>query len=282
MSTTVGIFDSGVGGLTVAEALHRLVPALPQRYVADTAWFPYGLRSDAEVDGRALALADALVREGCALLVVACNTASSAALEHLRATYRVPVVGMEPPLKPAAERTRSGRVAVLVTPATARGERLARLHANHANGVEVETVPMPGLADLVEGGEIRGERVETLLREALAGPLARGVDQIALGCTHYGFLRAAVERLAGGAAQVVDAAEAVARRVVQQLEEHGLQMPPPGADAPVVWSVTGDPAAFEAVLALLREAGAALPPMRMQGRLVEGALGLASPKDTEA
>lgn len=270
MSTTVGIFDSGVGGLTVAGELHRLLPALPLRYIADTACFPYGNRTEAAVRERALALAGRLVDGGCSLLVVACNTASSAALERLRATIPVPVVGMEPPLKPAVERSRSGRVAVLVTSATARGARLARLHDSHANGAEVETVPAPGLADLVESGEIAGERVERLLRSVLAAPLRRGVDQIALGCTHYGFLRPVLERIVGDAVQVVDAAEPVARRARQQLEEHRLTVPG-GARVPgenseqageqtVVCSVTGDAAAFEAALTRLRAAGAPLPP----------------------
>src|SRR5438094_818658 len=110
MRSTVGVFDSGVGGLTVVAALHRLLPSLPIRYIADTAYFPYGERSPAEVEARAVALAEQLVDEGCALLVVACNTASSAALERLRERFVVPIVGMEPPLKPAAERSRSGKV----------------------------------------------------------------------------------------------------------------------------------------------------------------------------
>ncbi len=263
MSNTVGIFDSGVGGLTVAGELHRLLPALPLRYIADTACFPYGSRSEDAIRERALTLAERLVDGGCSLLVVACNTASSAALERLRATVGVPVVGVEPPLKPAVERSRSGRVAVLVTPTTASGARLARLHDSHANGAEVETVPTPGLADLVESGEIDGERVERMLRSALAEPLRRGVDQIALGCTHYGFLRPVLERIIGDAVQVVDAAEPVARRTLQQLEEHGL-MPSDGeGEQSVVCYVTGDPAAFEAALTRLRAAGAPLPPTRV-------------------
>ena len=115
----VGVFDSGVGGLTVAAALHRLDPTLPLRYFADSARFPYGERPPQELAERALAIGAQLVAQGCRLLVVACNSASSAALEALREHVDTPVVGMEPPLKPAVERSRSGRVAVLVTPATA-------------------------------------------------------------------------------------------------------------------------------------------------------------------
>lgn len=268
MRTTVGIFDSGVGGLTVAEALHRRAPALPIRYIADCASFPYGDRSEDEVTERSLTLARRLIDEGAVLLIVACNTASSAALPRLREALDVPVVGMEPPLKPAVERSKSGRVAVLVTEATARGDRLARLHEHHSNGAHVETVPMPGLADLVERGEIAGDRVEATLREGLAGPLARGADQIALGCTHYGFLRPVLRSLFGDAAEVVDAAEPVAQRARQQLAEHGIAVPDTGAPEAVLCSSTGDPEELRATIARLAAAGAALPPTTVLNEVV--------------
>jgi glutamate racemase len=254
----VGVFDSGVGGLTVAAAIRRLMPALPILYIADTAYFPYGERSEEEVSARALALGEQLVELGCNLIVVACNTASSAALEALRARFEVPVVGMEPPLKPAAEHTRSGRVLVLATPSTARGERLQRLHRDHGGDAQIETLPMPGLADLVEAGEIDGPRIEAALASALAGPLAAGTDEIALGCTHYGFLRPALARLLPAGVEVLDAAEPVARRVRQQLEAHGLEIPQ-GRALHVTCLATGDPQAFAATIERLRAAGADLP-----------------------
>jgi glutamate racemase len=263
MPATVGIFDSGVGGLTVADALHRLLPALPLRYVADTACFPYGERSEEAVQERSMKVARRLVAEGCSLLVVACNTASSAALERLRAELDVPIVGMEPPLKPAVEHTRTGRVAVLVTPGTARGDRLARLQDDHAGDVEVEMVPMPGLADLVEHGDIAGPAVERAVGDGLADPLRRGVDAIALGCTHYGFLRPVIERLAGQDVEVIDAAGPVARRVHQQLEAHDLPHDGKAGEAAIACSVTGDAGAFAGAVARLREDGASLPELRI-------------------
>ena len=269
MRTVVGVFDSGVGGLTVADALHRLSPTPPLRYLADSAGFPYGERSERDVADRASRLAQRLVDDGCALLVIACHTATSAALERLRSALPVPVVGVEPPLKPAAERSRSRRVAVLVTPATARGERLTRLHRDHAGDAQVETVPMPGLARAVEAGEVGGPRVERLLREALAAPLRRGVDQVALGCTHYGFVRPALERVLAGAAEVIDAAAPVARRTRRQLEAYAPESldgdgeQAERAEQPVICSTTGDPTAFEALLQRLRAAGAQLPPLRV-------------------
>ncbi len=260
MATAVGIFDSGVGGLTVGAALHRLLPALPIRYIADTAYFPYGERSAAEVEARSRALTARLIAEGCDLVVVACNTASSAALERLRAEFAAtPIVGMEPPLKPAVERTRTKRVAVLATPGTVSGERLARLRDAHGGDVDVVTLAMPGLADLVESGEVDGERVESMLRAALDAA-GDGIDEVALGCTHYGFLRPALEALVDAHVEVLDAAEPVARRVHHQLKAHALDVPE-GAEVVVQADATGDIQAFRETVARLRAAHALLPPI---------------------
>jgi glutamate racemase len=256
----VGIFDSGIGGLTVARALHSRVPMLPIRYLADTAFFPYGSRDPVEVSARALTLGQSLVDQGCMVLVVACNTASSAALELLRAKLPVPVVGMAPPLKPAAEQSRSGRVLVLATEGTVAGERLAELEANHARDVTVEMVPMPGLADLVELGEASSDRVRAQLSEAVAGPVALGADAVALGCTHYGFVAATLRGLLPDSVMVIDAADAVARRTVDVIRENGLVIGA-GDPLPVMYEVTGDVALFDKAMACLREAGEELPPM---------------------
>ena len=263
MDATVGIFDSGVGGLSVAAALHRMRPALPIRYLADTAFFPYGDRSVAEIRTRTIEIAQRLVDEGCTLLIVACNTASSAALEALRAALAIPVVGMEPPLKPAVERSRTGRVVVLATPATTAGERLARLRANHGGTTHVTVLPMPTLADHVEDGVVSGARVDAMLRDALAGPLRDGIDVVALGCTHYGFLRAAIEAVVPRSVHVIDAAEPVARRAVSLLAQAGSDPGPDGTPREVLCYATGDAARFAATVARLRAAGADLPPLRV-------------------
>ena len=265
MTTTVGILDSGVGGLTVAAALHRRRPALPIRYVADTAGFPYGDRPEAAVTARVLAIGERLVGEGCGLLVVACNTASSAALDELRSRVSVPVVGMEPPLKPAVAASAAGRVAVLATPATARGARLARLERAHGGGACVETVPMPGLASLVERGVIEGDEVERTLRSSLAEPLARGVDVIALGCTHYGFLGPALERLLPAGVRALDAAEPVARRCEELLAASGGLPDPAAVEEPVHCRATGGVRRLEKALGRLLKSGASLPPLELAG-----------------
>lgn len=263
MGAIVGIFDSGVGGLSVAAALHRLRPTLPVRYVADTAFFPYGHRSSAEIAARAAEIAGGLIDDGCTLLVVACNTASSAALESLRQSFSVSIVGMEPPLKPAVERSRSGRVAVLATPATTTGDRLARLRANHGGGAHVTVLPMPGLADLVEEGVVNGARVDAVLRAALERPLREGIDAVALGCTHYGFLRTAIEAIVPRNVHVIDAAEPVARRVVSLLGEAGGDPGEGGEPVEVLCYATGDRTRFAAAIQRLAAAGADLPPLRV-------------------
>ena len=264
MTTTVGILDSGVGGLTVASALHRLLPALPVRYVADTAAFPYGDRPEALVSARVIAIGERLAVEGCGLLVVACNTASSAALEALRSAVAVPVVGMEPPLKPAVAASASGRVLVLATTVTARGDRLARLERRHAGGARVETVPMPGLASLVERGVVAGDEVEGMLRTALAGPLARGVDVIALGCTHYGLLGATLARLLPPGVRALDAAHPVARRCRELLAASGGLPAASSAETTVDCRATGDVRGLAAALDRLRASGADLPPLDLR------------------
>jgi glutamate racemase len=261
MVARVGIFDSGVGGLTVAAELHRQQPSLHIRYVADTAYFPYGGRDAAEVAERALALGAMLVADGVDALVVACNTASSAGLELLRARFGVPVIGMEPPLKPAVEASASRVVAVLATPGTARGDRMARLHERYGEGAQVHTLPMPGLADLVEAGEVEGERVERMIREALAAPLAAGADAVALGCTHYGFLRPTLLRLLPEGVRIIDAAEPVARRTRDVLRAAGLEAEPGDERPEILCYATGDPAGLEETIERLRRAGAELPPL---------------------
>ena len=273
MLAHIGVFDSGIGGLTVVRALHEREPTLPIRYLADTAFFPYGGRTASELRERALTLGHSLVDQGCTLLVVACNTASSAALERLRAELPVPVVGMEPPLKPAAQQSRSGRVVVLATEGTVAGERLAQLEANHARDVMVQVVPMPGLADLVELGESTGERVRARLSAAVAEPVSLGADAVALGCTHYGFVAETLRELLPESVVVIDAADAVARRTVDVIRERGLEIGD-GEPLPVVYEVTGDVALFDQAMARLREAGEALPPMvdaRKSGLMAGGA-----------
>jgi glutamate racemase len=268
--STIGVFDSGVGGLSVVQALRILRPDLPIIYIADTAMFPYGGRSDAELSARALEIGAELVSRGCSLLVVACNTASSAALEQLRERFDVPIVGMEPPLKPAVERSRRGHVVVLATETTSSGARLARLRSSFGADAVVTIRPMAGLADMIEEGETQGDRVEAVLRDALLEAIDAGADAVALGCTHYAFVRDAIARIVRPDVQVIDASEPVARRVLSLLGDGQPASRPPAPERvphaadtagaePVTVLVTGSRERFAQTVDRLRGAGVPLP-----------------------
>lgn len=214
----IGIFDSGLGGLSVLAAVARQLPHADLGYLADTAHVPYGAKPDEFIRGRVLAIGRHLVEaRGCRLLVVACNTATAAALNELRRQHPgVPVVGVEPGVKPAAAGSRTRRIAVLATEATARSERLARLIREHADGVAVEVVSCPGWATRVETLRLDGPEFDAEVRGVVEPLLARGVDRLVLGCTHYSFLAEILAPLAAGRAELIDVAEPVARQVVRQ------------------------------------------------------------------
>lgn len=209
----IGVFDSGLGGLSV---LATLIDALPQadfRYYADTAHVPYGNKSDDVIQGRVLAIGQDLVGMGCELLVVACNTATAAAVQALRAAHPgIPVVGVEPGIKPAAQETRSGKIAVLVTESTARSTRLQKLIRDHANGIDVHVEPCPGWATHVEMLQLSDPALAEDIRKRIKPLLADGVDRIVLGCTHYSFLSPLLKDAIGNHATLIDVADAVARQ----------------------------------------------------------------------
>ena len=219
----VGIFDSGLGGLSVAREIRGRLPSEPLLYFADTAYCPYGGRPLEEIRARSVAAAEELLRRGAKVIVVACNTASGAALEALRERFDTPIVGLEPAVKPAAEATRSRQVGVLATEATLRTERFERLLRDHADDVRVHALPGPGLVELVEAGKLTGEEVSATLEPLLRPLLDAGVDHLVLGCTHYPFLREAIAELAGGSVVVVDSGEAVARQLERVLAGNGLR-----------------------------------------------------------
>jgi glutamate racemase len=210
----IGVFDSGVGGISVLREVRRLLPGEDLVYVADSGHCPYGGKSYAEIQVRACAITRFLVGQGAEVVVVACNTATAAAIETLRATFGdVPIVGMEPAIKPAVAATRSGVVGVLATGATLGGERFAGLAQRFSDGVELLTQACPGLVERVEAGDLDGPQTLGLLRLYVQPLLARGADTLVLGCTHYPFLRGALLELVGPQVVLIDTGEAVARQV---------------------------------------------------------------------
>ena len=257
-SSPIGIFDSGVGGLAVLVELERLLPGEDLIYYADTAHFPYGPRPADEIRARAEAVTRDLMERGAKLIVVACNTATSAAIAHLRETFAAPFVGMEPALKPAAERTMAGRVVLLVTPGTAAGEKLAALIDRFGAEVAVQTVPAPGLAEQVESGALDAPETRALVRRYLQPALASGADVVVLGCTHYAFLRDLVEQEAGPGVAVIEPSAAVARQAARLLAQQHLRNPRHEGGR-VQYVVSGDRAAFESVRDRLLAAHAGAP-----------------------
>lgn len=245
----VGIFDSGVGGLSVLGQFQKLAPAERVIYFADTAYFPYGPRPAAEVRKRAFAIVHRLLASDVKLVIVACNTASAAAIDDLRAMFPVPFVGMVPGVKPAASRSASGRVVILATPGTLDGELYARVVEEFGGRARITSVPGAGLAELVEDGKMGAAKTREALRQMLGPEVAAGADTVVLGCTHYHFLTADIRAEFPGL-DVIDTSEAVARRALQQLEEFNLSAPP-GQRGQLDLIVTGDPARFRAAMATL-------------------------------
>lgn len=249
MTAPVGVFDSGVGGLSVAREIRRALPAEHLLYVADTAYVPYGDRSEEEVRARTLAIGAWIQAQGAKVLVVACNTASGAALEALRETLTIPVIGLEPALKPAVRETRVGRVGVMATRGTIASARFQRLVDNYADGVQVVRDPCPGLADLVEDGMLAGPELDVRIRDYVAPLREAGVDTVVLGCTHYVFVRDAIQRALGPEVRLLDSGEAIARRTRQILTEaDALETDGTGS---LRLMTTGDPADVGTVVARL-------------------------------
>jgi len=240
----IAVFDSGLGGISVARDLRAQAPEEPILYLADTRFCPYGDRPFAEIRERSLLVGSFLVERGAKALVVACNSASGAALEALRENLSVPVVGMEPAVKPAAAATRNGRVGVMATAATLSADRYERLMHAHAREIRVTGQACPGLVELVERGETEGDRVREVL-QPLLGPLREaGVDTVVLGCTHYPFLREAIIGIMGPDVTLIESGPAVARHTLRTLAEKDARAAPrPGANpAPMRFLTTGDPA----------------------------------------
>ncbi len=241
----IGVFDSGVGGLSVWREIVRLMPNESVIYLADQARVPYGDRTKGEVERFTHDSVAWLLSQDVKLVVIACNTASAAALTSLRQRWpETPIVGMEPAVKPASQRTRTGHVGVLATPGTLRAERFSSLVERFANGVHVHTVMGTGLVKMVEQNKLGGPEVEARLRAILAPVLEANIDHLVLGCTHFPFLAASLRRVLGDGVQLVDPAPAVARQTQRVLAREGLQR---ALSEPGLWRfvTTGELAHFQ-------------------------------------
>jgi glutamate racemase len=245
----VAVFDSGIGGLSVAREIRRALPSEDLLYFADTAYVPYGDRPSEWVRERSLVIGRWLQERGAKVLVVACNTASGAALEALREALSIPVIGLEPAVKPAVRDSPGGRVGVMATTGTLASARYARLVETYGNGATVIPQPCPGLADLIEDGHLDDAPLHEML-ERFAAPLRQAaVDTVVLGCTHYVFVQEPIQRALGPGVRLLDSGHAIARQTERVLREAGTLAVAGAGETRFL--TTGDPAEVAPVVARL-------------------------------
>ncbi|HEX7503371.1 MAG TPA: glutamate racemase [Acidobacteriota bacterium] len=255
LTAPVGFFDSGVGGLSILMAARRILPLENLAYFADSAHCPYGNKSGDFVRQRALAISRFLLDRGAKAIVVACNSASEAALEFLRRTFPgLEIIGVEPAVKVAQNLSRNQKIGVLGTALTLQGGRFSRLLENFSSGLEVYTQPVSGLVELIEAGRFDDPRLAATLKKNLRPLLAKGIDTLVLGCTHYPIIRERIAAFCGPRVKVIDTGEPVARQLRRRLAASRRLNPGPGpgrvdyfssgdvdAAAPVLRSIMADP-----------------------------------------
>lgn len=248
----VGVFDSGVGGLSVLAALLAYLPFERFDFIADERHLPYGDKPQHEITDRVLTLSNWLHNKGCKAMVMACNTATAAAAGQARATYaNWPIVGMEPAVKPASLMTRTGVVGILATTNTVASERFKNLVERYEPLARVVAKPCPGLVELIETSPLPHREIEILLEPLVHDLLAHQADVIVLGCTHYPFVAPIISRLAGPGVAVIETGLPVAKQLKARLDSGGLLATHPAAVAVgerVNFFTTGDPVAFRAKL----------------------------------
>jgi len=244
----LGIFDSGVGGLSVLRAIREQMPEESVIYFGDQGHIPYGPRSMEQIRSFAEAITNFLLEQNAKIIVVACNTASAAALRYLREKFpHLQFVGMEPAVKPAAEHTQTGKVGVLATPATFQGALYASVVERFANGVELFQNTCNGLVQEIELGNLDGEETRKILEDALLPMLEKNIDTVVLGCTHYPFVIPLIQRIVGENVRVIDPAPAVAKQVRRLLEAGGVKSLS-STRGDVRFYTSGDPAALKSML----------------------------------
>lgn len=251
VSGAIGVFDSGVGGLSILKEIRSALPGEDLIYLADSAYCPYGTKPVSAIRARGLEVASFLVGFEIKALVVACNTASIAGLDQIREVYpQLPVVGVEPAIKPAHDITRNGKIGVLATSLTLKGDRFSVLVERFGTGIEVYTQPAPGLVEMVEAGKIETAETKMLLHQYLDPLLEKQIDTLVLGCTHYPFLVPMIKNICGPQITILDTGLAVAKQTVRVLEQkQALNRRESGGKE--MFYTSGDPEAVQEVVAKL-------------------------------
>ena len=230
----IGIFDSGSGGLSVLREIIKILPREKYIYFADNAFCPYGEKTPEFIQQRGRVVTDYLLSEGADIIVVACNTATAAAIPTLRSEDDVKFSGMEPAVKPAALSSETGVIGVLATAGTLKGSKYLNTKGLYEDNVRIEERVGQGFVELVERGVLEGPEAERTVRDSLQPLLDSGADRIVLGCTHYPFLKDVIQRLSGPSVQVIDPAPAVARHLLDVMETEGLVREDGGPESPDV------------------------------------------------
>ena len=250
-SSSIGIFDSGVGGISVLRAIREQMPNESVVYFGDQGHIPYGPRPMEQIRDFSEAITNFLLEQNAKIIVVACNTASAAALKYLREKFPdVQFIGMEPAVKPAAEQTQTGKVGVLATPATFQGVLYASVVERFANGVELFQSICPGLVQQIEQGNLDGEETRKVLEAALLPMLEENIDTVVLGCTHYPFVIPLIQQIVGDKVRVIDPAPSVARQAGRLLESGGMSRQSE-SKGDVRFYTSGDPELFKSMLPML-------------------------------
>lgn len=224
--TVIGVMDSGVGGLSVLSHITQLLPHESYLYMADSQHSPYGLKSASEIQTRCFKVADHLLAQNAKAIVVACNTATAAAIKQMRARYTVPIIGMEPAVKPAVSATKIQKIGVLATTGTLQSAQFAALLANYGQEVTVVTQACEGLVECVEQGYLATTETKQLVAQYCAPLLKENIDTIVLGCTHYPFLKPLIQSIVGEKVTLIDTGLAVAQQLQRELKRlHLLSLP---------------------------------------------------------
>jgi len=213
----IGVFDSGVGGISVLQHIHTLLPHEQLLYVADSKYAPYGSKTPEEIQSRCFDLTDFLIAKGAKAIVVACNTATAAAIDLMRAKYMLPIIGMEPAVKPAAAASKKGVIGVLATVGTLKSAQFAGLLESYGRNVKVVTQGCIGLVECIERGELGSGTTLSLLQQYCKPLLDEGADTIVLGCTHYPFVKPLIRQIVGDGVVLIDTGAAVAKHLQQRL-----------------------------------------------------------------
>ena len=228
----IGIMDSGCGGLSVFREIRRALPDERFIYYADNAFCPYGDKEPGFITDRCRTITDLFISKGAEAMVIACNTATAAAISTLRTEYKIPFIGMEPAVKPAALGTKTGVIGVLATAGTLKASKYLKTRGRFEDEVRIEERVGKGFVELVESGELDGPHAEEIVRASLQPLLDSGADTIVLGCTHYPFLIPLLQKIAGENIKFIDPAPAVTRQLLNVMKEKGIALtdPAPGIE----------------------------------------------------